>query len=83
KKKDFLERKIGSIVESVIQERRSAESNEKRSVELTDGRTIEVESYFITPIIAAGDAIGAVALFSEDRSAGEAEQKSAFVAAAF
>lgn len=83
KKKDFVERKIGPVVESVIQERRSAEGSEQRSVEFADGRNIEAQSYFITPIIAAGDAIGAVVLFSEERTAGEAEQKAAFVAAAF
>ncbi|OAH56777.1 MULTISPECIES: stage V sporulation protein T [Bacillaceae] len=83
KKKDFVERKIGPIVETVIQERRSAESNDPREVEFVDGRMIQAASYFIAPIIASGDAIGAVVLFSEERSAGEAEQKSAFVAAAF
>ncbi|OLN24294.1 stage V sporulation protein T [Domibacillus antri] len=83
KKKDFVERKIGPVVETVIQERRSAEGNGTREVEFADGRMVQTKSYFIAPIIAAGDSIGAVVLFSEDRSAGEAEQKAAFVAAAF
>ncbi|OMP66834.1 stage V sporulation protein T [Domibacillus epiphyticus] len=83
KKKDFVERKIGQIVEAVIQERRSAEDSSAREVEFVDGRAVEAKSYFIAPIIAAGDAIGAVVLFSEERIAGEAEQKAVFVAAAF
>lgn len=83
KKKEVVDRKNGPMTEIVIQERRSLESREPAEVEIADGRVMKTASYFFTPIIAAGDAIGAVVLFSEERTAGEAEQKAAFVAAAF
>lgn len=84
-KKDYLEKQIGSLVESCMEQR-------KAIVEVTPGqydicKDIQdtYSSFTIAPIVAGGDPIGSVILFSKDEGVkmGQMEAKMAETAAGF
>ncbi|MBS4210807.1 stage V sporulation protein T [Bacillus sp. FJAT-50079] len=82
-KKDYLNKHNGEIIEKSMMERTSYLEGKAGKVSLLDSNEEEVSSYTVAPIIASGDAIGAVVIFSKDRTIGEIEQKSAETAASF
>ncbi|MCI1591555.1 MULTISPECIES: stage V sporulation protein T [Heyndrickxia] len=82
-KKDYLNKNIGSPVEKVMDDRTTQIVTQKGQVSLIDGFEEELSSYTISPIVANGDPIGAVIIFSKDRTLGEVEQKAAETASAF
>ncbi|GIN42264.1 stage V sporulation protein T [Bacillus sp. Gen3] len=82
-KKDYLNKNIGSPVEKVMDDRTTQIVTQKGQVSLIDGFEEELSSYTISPIVANGDPIGAVIIFSKDRTIGEVEQKAAETASAF
>lgn len=82
-KKDYLNKNISDLVEKIMEERNSVLQNQQTSVSLVDGYEEPVSAYTIGPIIANGDPIGAVIIFSKDGSLGEVEQKSVETAASF
>lgn len=66
-----------------MESRSSTLVKEGKSLEFVDGHEEEISSYTIGPIIANGDPIGAVILFSKEKSLGEVEHKAAETAAGF
>ena len=88
-KKEYMDRKISIELERLMEERSSAimgEDNEK-PIPITDDEETAEEYYsqVIVPIIAEGDAIGAVIIASkeEETSFGDVEVKLAEAAASF
>ncbi|MGN1401643.1 MAG: stage V sporulation protein T [Bacillus sp. (in: firmicutes)] len=82
-KKDYLNRSISDLIESTMEDRNSVLETQKSQISLVDGFTEEVQSYTIGPIVANGDPIGAVVIFSKESTLGEVEQKAVETAAGF
>ena len=82
-KKEYMNKNIGELIEKAMAERSIQVEKNAEKAELIDGIEEELASYTIAPIIANGDPIGAVVIFSKDRAIGEVEQKSAETAAGF
>ncbi|KSU76536.1 stage V sporulation protein T [Fictibacillus enclensis] len=82
-KKDYLNKGIGKVVETSMNDRKSVLEANSTTVEMVDGNT-ESSSYVIAPIVASGDPIGVVTLLSkEGKKMTELEQKLAETAAGF
>ncbi|MDA1478214.1 stage V sporulation protein T [Bacillus changyiensis] len=81
-KKDYMNKSIGDIVEKTMEQRNSV-LEENKTIQLIDGIEEEVNSYTIGPIVANGDPIGAVVIFSKDQTIGEVEHKAVETAAGF
>lgn len=86
-KKDYFERKISSELESIMDGRKaSIITDEDKTIPLhKDEEQGEYTSQVIAPIIAEGDAIGAVLIVSKDSGEkfGDLELKLAETAASF
>ena len=82
-KKDYLNRSISDLVESIMEDRNTVVETQKKQISLVDGFTEEVQSYTMGPIVANGDPIGAVIIFSKEGTLGEVERKAAETAAGF
>jgi AbrB family transcriptional regulator (stage V sporulation protein T) len=83
-KKDYLNKPIGSQLTKTMENRTHTFEKEADTEEITVGNKVELKSYCISPIIANGDAIGCVMIFSkEDGRLSEVEQKAVETAAGF
>lgn len=85
-KRDLYEKHISQAMEKCIHQRTTliAKKDDSHFVEiLDDGSTEGYEHQLISPIIAEGDAMGAVIFLSKDQSMGEIEGKLAETAAGF
>jgi AbrB family transcriptional regulator (stage V sporulation protein T) len=84
-KREYLEKPIGDLVEQCMAQRRTHVEPNPTSIELFKGMPEEYSSFAVAPIIAGGDPIGAVILFSKKEGIhmGELEGKLAGTAAAF
>jgi AbrB family transcriptional regulator (stage V sporulation protein T) len=82
-KKDYLNKNISNLIEKTMEERNSVLMNNQENLSLYEGSEENVSAYTIGPIIANGDPIGAVIIFSKDGSLGEVEQKAVETAAGF
>lgn len=82
-KKDYLNKNISNIVEKAMEDRGTIIMNQQDQVPLVDGITETISAYTIGPIIANGDPIGAVVIFSKEDSLGDVEKKSVETAAGF
>ncbi|WP_100332740.1 stage V sporulation protein T [Bacillus xiapuensis] len=82
-KKEYINKSVGQLIETAMEDRQPALNNPQGQVSLVDGREEQVQSYALAPIIANGDPIGLVLLFSADRTLSEIEKKLAETAAAF
>ncbi|ALX49437.1 stage V sporulation protein T [Lentibacillus amyloliquefaciens] len=83
-KKDYLNKSIGSQPEKTMEERTMTYETEQTESELIQGQEEQLDSYCISPIIANGDPIGCVMLFSKDgNKLSEVEQKSIQTASSF
>jgi len=84
-KKDYLEKQIGSIAETSMENRRSVLETNSGQYELCKDVTDTYSSFVIAPIVAGGDPIGSVILVTKDEGTkmGQMEQKMAETAAAF
>jgi AbrB family transcriptional regulator (stage V sporulation protein T) len=82
-KKDYLNKSIGDRIEKAMEERNPILVTQQGEVSLVDGYDEELSSYTISPIIANGDPIGCVIIFSKEKTIGEVEQKAAETAAGF
>ena len=63
--------------------RTSVLNNQNGEISLVDGLEEEISSYTIGPIIANGDPIGAVIIYSKEGTLGEVEHKAVETAAGF
>ncbi|PCK23655.1 stage V sporulation protein T [Bacillus pumilus] len=82
-KKEYLNKSISDLIERTMDQRNSVLEESKKEIQLVDGIDDDVSAYTIAPIVANGDPIGAVVLFSKERSMGEVEHKAAETAAGF
>jgi AbrB family transcriptional regulator, stage V sporulation protein T len=84
-KKDYLDKPIGSMVETCMDQRRTHTETSPTRAEIIQGLAESYESYVIVPIIAGGDPIGAVILLSKEEGTrmGDLETKLAGTAASF
>ncbi|MFW0810614.1 stage V sporulation protein T [Bacillus pumilus] len=82
-KKEYLNKSISDLLERTMDQRNSVLEESKKEIQLVDGIDDDVSAYTIAPIVANGDPIGAVVLFSKERSMGKVEHKAAETAAGF
>ncbi|WP_409290932.1 stage V sporulation protein T [Peribacillus sp. SCS-37] len=82
-KKDYLNKSIGEQMERAMEDRGSILETSKGQVSIVDGNTEDLQSYTIGPIVANGDPIGAVVIFSKESSLGDVERKAVETAAGF
>ncbi|MBR7796755.1 MAG: stage V sporulation protein T [Bacillota bacterium] len=83
-KKDYLNKNIGAQLAKIIENRTQVFEKEAKQLEVTDGNEQELNSYCVSPIIANGDAIGCVMVFSKEGDAfSKVEQKAVETAASF
>lgn len=82
-KKEYMNRNISDQVEKIMEDRNSVLNTDGGQMELLENVKEDVKAYTIGPIVANGDPIGAVIIFSKDSSLGEVEQKAVETAAGF
>ncbi|OEH92636.1 stage V sporulation protein T [Bacillus solimangrovi] len=83
-KKEFINRSVGEKIEQVMNDRSTVMESSEQSFELVDGVEETISSYVICPIVASGDPIGSVTIFSkEGKTVSEVEEKAAETAASF
>lgn len=83
-KKDYLNRNISDKIENVMNERTVEKETTEKEIQIIDGVDETISSYVIAPIVANGDPIGAVIIFSkEGKTLSEVEEKAAETAASF
>jgi AbrB family transcriptional regulator, stage V sporulation protein T len=82
-KKDYLNKNISDIVEKTMEDRNSVLMNQQGNISLAEGTEEPISAYTIGPIIANGDPIGAVIIYSKEGNLGEVEQKAVETAAGF
>lgn len=83
-KKEFLNKAVGQIVESVMDGRKTDLVTTEGEYNLVSDHDEGLKGYVATPIIANGDPIGAVIILSRDENLdGAMEQKLAETAAGF
>ncbi|TDL30419.1 stage V sporulation protein T [Jeotgalibacillus sp. S-D1] len=82
-KKEYLNRRIGTGIEEIMAARKSVLSEKQTKLSVIEHQDEEQAAYAIAPIVASGDPIGAVIIFSKDSTLGELEKKSCETAASF
>jgi AbrB family transcriptional regulator, stage V sporulation protein T len=82
-KKDYLNKNISEMIEKTMEDRNSILMNKQENVALSDGLEEPISAYTVGPIIANGDPIGAVIIFTKEGTLGEVEQKAVETAAGF
>ncbi|RAU95960.1 stage V sporulation protein T [Paenibacillus sp. YN15] len=84
-KKDYLEKQIGSLVEACMDQRKAVQELNPGSYEICKDVQENYSSVTVSPIVAGGDPIGAVILFSKEDGVkmGQMEVKMAETAAGF
>lgn len=84
-KKEYLEKPIGAIVESCMENRKTSLETNSAQYEIIKDFNETYSSYVIAPIVAGGDPIGSVILVSKDEAVnmGQMEMKMAETAAGF
>ncbi|MCT2346775.1 stage V sporulation protein T [Niallia taxi] len=82
-KKEYLNKNISDVIEKAMEDRGSVLVTQQEQIALVDNNTESVSAYTIGPIIANGDPIGAVIIFSKETSLGEVEKKAVETAAGF
>ncbi|CEH27794.1 stage V sporulation protein T [Aneurinibacillus migulanus] len=84
-KKEFMDKAIGEIVETTMEERRTSLQTSAGEYEMIRDNEDNYSSYVIAPIIAGGDPIGSVILLTKNDQAkmGDLEVKLVETAAGF
>lgn len=83
-KSDYLNKSIGSTIEELIEDRQLVFQQNTETLEIIKGKEVKVQSYGVCPIIANGDPIGCVIVFTKDEKAlGKAEEIAIDTAARF
>jgi AbrB family transcriptional regulator (stage V sporulation protein T) len=82
-KKDFLNKSVSEMIERIMDDRNSVLETTKSQISLIDSIDEEVQSYTVAPIIANGDPIGAVVIFSKESGLSMVEHKAVETAASF
>ncbi|WP_066185679.1 MULTISPECIES: stage V sporulation protein T [Gracilibacillus] len=83
-KKDYLGKHISKQMDEVMDKRQPSSQSSSTELEMVESKEETVSSYVIQPIVASGDPIGCVILFSKEKKTfGELEEKAAQTAATF
>lgn len=84
-KKEYMDKSIGTVVESSMDERRTIVETNNGQYEIIRDAEEQLSSYVIAPIVSGGDPIGAVILLSRDdnKKMGDLETKMVETAAGF
>ncbi|WP_335872102.1 stage V sporulation protein T [Bacillus sp. 2205SS5-2] len=82
-KKEYMNKNVSELVEKTMDERTSMLQTTAGQAELVDGNEESYASFTMSPIIANGDPIGTVIIYSKDNTLGEVEQKAVETAAGF
>ncbi|RCW63048.1 stage V sporulation protein T [Saliterribacillus persicus] len=83
-KKEYQGKHIGSLMEKVMEERNNKLESSPSAIEIVENKEEEISAYVIYPIIANGDSIGSVMIFSKEKSDfGEVQNKACQTAANF
>nr|WGD67704.1 stage V sporulation protein T [Bacillus velezensis] len=82
-KKEFLNKSISDLLEKTMDQRSSVVENDVKSAQLVNDVDEDMSSYTIAPIVANGDPIGVVVIFSKEQALGEVEHKAVETAASF
>ncbi|UOQ83854.1 stage V sporulation protein T [Gracilibacillus salinarum] len=83
-KKDYLSKHISKKIDQMMDNRESFMETSKSSLEIIENKEEELEAYLIQPIVAGGDPIGCMVIFTKEaKDFGDAEKKSAQTAATF
>lgn len=84
-KKEYMDKQVGSVVESSMESRKISMETSSGTYELCKDMNETYSSYVIAPIVAGGDPIGTVILVSKDEnvSMSQLEMKMAETAAGF
>ena len=84
-KKDYMDKQIGAMVESSMDQRKTSLESNPGQYEICKDITDTYSSFVIAPIVAGGDPIGSVILVSkeEGQKMGQMEVKMAETAAGF
>ncbi len=81
-KKKYIDKRISSFLDNIIQKRVVSYSLEKTNIDLI-GETLDSVSYVIAPIISDGDAIGSVIILFVDNEMNDFIVKTGSIAAKF
>lgn len=84
-KKDYMDKSVGSVVESCMESRRAVSESSAGTYDIMRDVKETYGSYVVAPIVAGGDPIGSVILLNKDENVkmGELEAKTAEIAAGF
>ncbi|KIL52517.1 stage V sporulation protein T [Jeotgalibacillus soli] len=82
-KKDYLDRRVGEGIESIMTGRKSVLIQKQSSLSIVEHQEEDLSSYAVAPIVASGDPIGSVIIFTKEGTLGAVEQKSTETAASF
>lgn len=84
-KKEYLEKPVGELIETSMEERKVRTENNMGQYDMVQGHTESYSSFVIAPIVASGDPIGSVILLSKNEGTkmGDLEVKMAETAAGF
>lgn len=84
-KKELLDKQVGSVLEHCMENRKAVAEINGGAFELLKDMNESYSSYVVSPIIAGGDPIGTVVLYSKDDSVkmGQMESKMVETAAGF
>lgn len=84
-KKDYMDKQVGSLVETSMENRRTLLESGSGSYEIVKDSKETYSSYVVSPIVAGGDPIGAVIMLNKEEGVkmGEMEQKMAEIASGF
>ena len=84
-KKEYLEKSVGELVETCMEERKARNESNAGQYEIVQGFSESYTSFVVAPIVSSGDPIGSVILLSKNEGTkmGDLEIKLAETAAGF
>lgn len=82
-KKEYIKRRMASVTEDVLAEKKKVVEKHEEQVEWVPGVRETVRSYGIVPILMDGDVIGGIFIFSKVHYIGDPEMKALETAASF
>lgn len=82
-KKEYVKRRMASVTEDVLAEKKKVVEKHEEQIEWVPGVRETVRSYGIVPILMDGDVIGGIFIFSKVHYIGDPEMKALETAASF
>lgn len=82
-KKDYLNKKVGQMVEDAMEKRESVTEKNEYTLEVVDGKEEQVSSFLIQPIISNGDPVGSIVMLFDKGAVSDVESTLCQTAANF